>query len=467
MTADNLFPPSSIEAEQSVIGGLLLDAQSDRAQKVFSFLKPDAFYNRQHAVIYRAMQGMNTGRKTVDLLTVSDQLESSGDLEHIGGFAYLAETQRSTPSAANIVTYANVVREKAMERYAIEQANKALEILYARNGMTTAEKLEYFQALAMQLAEKSRSDNSKGLIPFRDAFNEWTYKVGERLEGNTSSIGITSGISALDELLEPKRIVRGSLFVIGARPKMGKTTVYQKMAIHCAIEENLPALAFSLEMPKDQMVERIVSQHSRVNSNVFYLNGYDDNKFAMALSKGGELAQTDNLFIDDTPGLSLAHIVSESRRIKQERGDIGMILVDYLTLMTAEKADTEAQAYGIITKGLKVLAKELNCVVVLLTQLNRGSEGRANKRPVPSDSRSTGQIEQDCDYWLGIYREAEDNEGVGDSETELILRLNRHGSSGTVYAEQRNGILYDVDQQMAQMRISGRKEKTVSKRGGF
>lgn len=467
MTADYVVPPSSVEAEQSVIGGLLLDAQSDRAQKVFSFLKPDAFYNRQHAIIYRAMQAMNTGRKTVDLLTVSDQLEGSGDLEHIGGFAYLAETQRSTPSAANIINYANVVREKAMERYAIEQANKALEILYARNGMTTAEKLEQFQSLAMQLAEKSRTGSSKGLIPFRDAFNEWTYSVGERLEGNTSSIGITSGIAALDEILEPKRIVRGSLFVIGARPKMGKTTVYQKMAIHCAVEENLPALAFSLEMPKDQMVERIVSQHSRVNSNVFYLNGYDDNKFAMALAKGNEIAQTDNLFIDDTPGLSLSHIVSESRRIKRERGDIGMILVDYLTLMTAEKADTEAQAYGIITKGLKVLAKELNCVVVLLTQLNRGSEARANKRPVPSDSRSTGQIEQDCDYWLGIYREAEDNEGVGDNETELILRLNRHGSCGTVYAEQRNGVLYDVDQQMAHMRISGRNDKASSKRSGF
>ncbi|AZS56760.1 DnaB-like helicase C-terminal domain-containing protein [Pectobacterium parmentieri] len=467
MTADYLVPPSSVEAEQCVIGGIMLDAQSDRAQKIFSFLKPEAFYNRQHAVVYRAMLNMNAQHQTVDLLTVSENLESSGDIDLVGGFAYLAELSKNTPAAANIIAYANVVREKAMERYAIEQANKALEILYARNGMTTAEKLEHYQSLAMQLADKSRSGNTKGLIPFRDAFNEWTDKVGERFEGDSSSIGITSGIPALDELLEPKRIVRGSLFVIGARPKMGKTTVYQHMAIHCAVEEKLPALAFSLEMPKDQMVERIVSQHSKVNSNVFYLNGYDESKFALALAKGGEIANTNNLYIDDTPGLSLSHIVSESRRIKRERGDIGMILVDYLTLMTAEKADTEAQAYGIITKGLKVLAKEINCVVVLLTQLNRGSEARANKRPVPSDSRSTGQIEQDCDYWLGIYREAEDNEGVCDSETELILRLNRHGSSGTVYAEQRNGILYDVDQQMAQMRISERKERTASKRNGF
>ncbi|EMC4251239.1 helicase DnaB, partial [Cronobacter sakazakii] len=181
---------------------------------------------------------------------------------------------------------------------------------------------------------------------------------------------------------------------------------------------------------------------------------------------GTQIADSNNLYIDDTPGLSLAHIVSESRRIKRERGEVGMVLVDYLTLMAAEKADTEAQAYGIITKGLKVLAKELNCVVVLLAQLNRGSEARANKRPLPSDSRSTGQIEQDCDYWLGIYRENEDDETVNPAETELLLRLNRHGNTGTVYVEQRNGILYDIDQQEARFRREER-ERKPNKKGGF
>ncbi|ELY4202037.1 AAA family ATPase, partial [Cronobacter sakazakii] len=252
----------------------------------------------------------------------------------------------------------------------------------------------------------------------------------------------------------------------GARPKMGKTTVYQKMAIHCALVENLPTLAFSLEMPTEQLVERIISQHSRVKSDVFYQNGYNENQFAQALAMGTQIADSNNLYIDDTPGLSLAHIVSESRRIKRERGEVGMVLVDYLTLMAAEKADTESQAYGIITKGLKILAKELNCVVVLLTQLNRGSEARANKRPLPSDSRSTGQIEQDCDYWLGIYRENEDDETVNPAETELLLRLNRHGNTGTVYVEQRNGILYDIDQQEARFRKEER-ERKPNKKGGF
>ncbi|EJO9549685.1 AAA family ATPase [Cronobacter sakazakii] len=466
MTDDIKTPPCNYEAEQAVLGSVMVAPDSDNVQKVLGFLNADMFYSRQHGRIFAALQGLNAKGKALDMLTLSDALEMQGELEQVGGFAYLADISRNTPSAANVMHYANVVKDKSTERMAIEQATQMLEVLYSRSGMTTAQKLEAVQALAMKVDDKAKTGNHRGLMTFRDAFNKWTYQVGERLEGNPSSVGLTSGIEALDEMLEPKRIVRGSLFVVGARPKMGKTTVYQKMAIHCALVENLPTLAFSLEMPTEQLVERIISQHSRVKSDVFYQNGYNENQFAQALAMGTQIADSNNLYIDDTPGLSLAHIVSESRRIKRERGEVGMVLVDYLTLMAAEKADTESQAYGIITKGLKVLAKELNCVVVLLTQLNRGSEARANKRPQPSDSRSTGQIEQDCDYWLGIYRESEDDDTVNPAETELLLRLNRHGSTGTVYVEQRNGILYDIDQQEARFRREER-ERKPNKKGGF
>ncbi|EOZ5577425.1 DnaB-like helicase C-terminal domain-containing protein [Cronobacter malonaticus] len=466
MTDDIKTPPCNYEAEQAVLGSVMVAPDSDNVQKVLGFLNADMFYSRQHGRIFAALQGLNAKGKALDMLTLSDALEMQGELEQVGGFAYLADISRNTPSAANVMHYANVVKDKSTERMAIEQATQMLEVLYSRSGMTTAQKLEAVQALAMKVDDKAKTGNHRGLMTFRDAFNKWTYQVGERLEGNPSSVGLTSGIEALDEMLEPKRIVRGSLFVVGARPKMGKTTVYQKMAIHCALVENLPTLAFSLEMPTEQLVERIISQHSRVKSDVFYQNGYNENQFAQALAMGTQIADSNNLYIDDTPGLSLAHIVSESRRIKRERGEVGMVLVDYLTLMAAEKADTEAQAYGIITKGLKVLAKELNCVVVLLAQLNRGSETRANKRPLPSDSRSTGQIEQDCDYWLGIYRENEDDDTVNPAETELLLRLNRHGNTGTVYVEQRNGILYDIDQQEARFRREER-ERKPNKKGGF
>lgn len=233
-----------------------------------------------------------------------------------------------------------------------------------------------------------------------------------------------------------KRIVRGSLFVIGARPKMGKTTLYTQMGVNCATVENEPALMFSLEMPEGQMVEKITAQKGRISPNLFYPDmtkedyGYRgdwNGDLKKATGVMGALIDTNNLLIDDTPGISLAHVMAESRRIKRERGKVGMILVDYLTLMTADKAERNDLAYGLITKGLKTLAKELDCVVVLLTQLNRELEKRTNKRPLPSDSRDTGQIEQDCDYWLAIYREGAYDENANQSDTELLLRLNRHG----------------------------------------
>lgn len=467
MTDDYNLPPCNHEAEQAVLGSIMLDAQSDNIQRVFSFLNPEMFYSRQHGHIYKALADLNVKGKPLDLLTLSDVLEASGDLQNVGGFAYLAELSKNTPSAANVMYYANAVKDKATERMAINQANRMLEILYSRTGMTTAQKLAEVQSLSMQIDEKAKSGNHRGLVPFSVVFEEWLDVVDGRLNRDPAAIGLTSGIKALDDMLEPKRIVKGSLFVIGARPKMGKTTLYTSMAIHCALNENLPTLAFSLEMPRVQLGENMISQNSGVNSKVFYLDGYDDNKFAMASAKGLELAQNGNLFIDDTPGLPLSHIVAEARRVKRERGVVGMILVDYLTLMKAEKAERNDLAYGIITKGLKALAKELNCVVVLLTQLNRDLEKRTNKRPLPSDSRDTGQIEQDCDYWLGIYREGAYDENANQAETEYLLRLNRHGESGVVYADQRNGIIYPVDQEQARRRIADREEKPKGKKGGF
>lgn len=467
MTDNIVLTPHSIEAEQSVLGGLMLDDGSDRCLKVFSSLRAESFYSRQHKIIYEELRSLARQQKPIDLLTVSDSLESKGELESVGGFGYLAELQKSTPSAANIVNYANIVRDRAMKRYGIEKANKITELFYANDGMTAEEKFEAAQTLFTQITDHAKTGNVRGLRRFEDVFSDWVDVVEKRFAGDQSAAGITSGIESLDAMLEPKRIVKGSLFVVGARPKMGKTTFYVKMAINCAVVEKLPALAFSLEMPDLQLTERIITQMSGVSSKNFYLDGYDDNRFALASAKGVEMAGSGNLYIDDTPGLSLAHIVSESRRIKRERGVVGMILVDYLTLMKAEKADRNDLAYGMITKGLKNLAKELDCVVVLLTQLNRDLERRLNKRPLPSDSRDTGQIEQDCDYWLGIYREGAYEENANQQDTELLLRLNRHGEGGVVYVEQRHGAIYDCDQNQARAKAAESESRSTKSKGGF
>lgn len=477
MTLDYVVPPHSLDAEQSVLGGLMLDDGSERCQTVFATLKPDAFYNRTHRVIYEELRNLSRSQKPIDLITVSDSLEAKGDLEAVGGFAYLAELSKNTPSAANIVNYAAIVRDRAMRRYGIEKANKITELFYANDGMTAEEKYEAAQSLFAQMTDHAKTGNRRGLRSFGEVMDDWLVDLDKRFSDSGESRGLSSGIPSLDRMLSPKGLVKGSLFVVGARPKMGKTTLYSQMAINCAVREGKPALMFSLEMPDDQILEKIVGQKSGVNPNIFYHNVNDnepydgdyDGDFDKALKTAVRLRELDRLHIDDTPGLSLAHIVAESRKIKRQKGCVGMILVDYLTLMTAEKADRNDLAYGIITKGLKNLAKELGCVVVLLTQLNRSLETRVNKRPLPSDSRDTGQIEQDCDYWVGIHREGAFDENANQEDTELILRLNRHGKTGTVYCRQTNGAIYDLDQEAARKDREERDKRNqpTQKKGGF
>lgn len=451
MTDMNMIP-QNIEAEQSVLGGMMLDSGSDRCQTAMSILKPESFYIRPHQVIFAEMRELVANQKPIDLITLIESLESKGLGEQAGGFAYMAEISKNTPSAANIVHYAMLVREKAMERYGIDKLTSATELLYSRNGMTTSQKFDAIQTLFTDIADYAKTGNRRGLREFSEVMGDWVDEVEARWSDSDATRGLSTGIGSLDELLQPKGLVKGALMVIGARPKMGKTTLYSQLAVNCAEVEQLPALMFSLEMPDKQIVERMIGQVSRVNTDVFYGDRYDDAQVAMAFAAGGRLAQTGNLYVDDTPGITLAHIVAESRRIKRERGAVGMVLVDYLTLMTADKADRNDLAYGIITKGLKNLAKELNCIVVLLTQLNRDLEKRTNKRPMPSDSRDTGQIEQDCDYWIGIYREGAYDENADQAATELLLRLNRHGPTGVVYCDQRNGAIYDCDQAAAEQK---------------
>jgi len=474
---DNLFtPPHSYDAEQAIIGGLMLDGGDERTQKVMAMLKPESFFNASHAIIFSAIRDLLTRNKPIDPLTLSDELEAGG--KQYGGFAYLAEMAKNTPSVANLVAYAAMVRDKAMERYAISKLNEATELLYSRNSMTAVEKLESITMLTSQISDYAKTGKRRGLRSFGDVMDDWVTDLEKRFDPQGEQRGMSTGIPSLDRMLAPKGLVKGSLFVIGARPKMGKTTLYSQMAINCALREKKPALMFSLEMPADQILEKLVGQKSGINPSIFYMPATDeaddeyqgdyDADFTRATETANRMRELELLYIDDTPGMSLAHIVAEARKVKRDKGCVGMILVDYLTLMTAEKADRNDLAYGMITKGLKNLAKELGCVVVLLTQLNRELEKRVNKRPLPSDSRDTGQIEQDCDYWVGIHREGAFDESVPAGETELLLRLNRHGNTGTVFCLQQNGAIYDMDQAAARTERDSRQQPTKGqKRGGF
>lgn len=327
MTDMNMIP-HNIEAEQSVLGGMMLDSGSDRCQTAMSMLKPESFYIRPHQVIFAEMRELVANQKPIDLITLIESLESKGLGEQAGGFAYMAEISKNTPSAANIVHYAMLVREKAMERYGIDKLTSATELLYSRNGMTTSQKFDAIQTLVTDIADYAKTGNRRGLREFSEVMGDWVDEVEARWSDSDATRGLSTGIGSLDDLLQPKGLVKGALMVIGARPKMGKTTLYSQLAVNCAEVEQLPALMFSLEMPDKQIVERMIGQVSRVNTDVFYGDRYDDAQVAMAFAAGGRLAQTGNLYVDDTPGITLAHIVAESRRIKRERGAVGMVLVD-------------------------------------------------------------------------------------------------------------------------------------------
>lgn len=465
--------PHDLVAEQAVLGSMMLDFQSDRCQKAIYSLKPESFYSRHHQVIFAEMLELNRKNYPIDLITLSDSMEAKGTLKDCGGLAYLAELSKNTPSMINVTAYAGIVRDKAIERYTLQKLNDCSAMIFEKSNLSTSDKISAIHALFTQIDDYNKTGKTTGLKSLKTIADKWTETLGQRLENADSARGLSTGIKALDEKLAPKGLVRGSLFVVGARPKMGKTTFEINMARHCAMNEKLPVLMFSLEMQDEQMLENILAQESAVNSNIFYDGGLgSDSEFARVMYHLNELSNTDNIYIDDTPAITLSHIRSEARRMAREKGQIGMIMVDYLTLMEKEKTGDDTRndlAYGAITKGLKALAKELNCVVVMLTQLNRNLESRADKRPIPSDSRDTGQIEQDCDYWVGIYRDAVYNDSADKNLMEINVALNRHGSGNfTVFAGISNGRIYEVDQLESQARANPepvKKERKYARAG--
>ncbi|CND91677.1 replicative DNA helicase [Yersinia rohdei] len=463
MTNNFTLPPHHLEAEQAVLGGLMLNTDEDRTQAVISLVKPESFYSRPHQQIYREILALLKAHKPTDLITLSDALEAKNLLEQVGGFGYLGGIGR-IPSVANIIAYAHIVREKAILRYTLEKLYQCIELVGANNGIDTEAKLASVQQMITAVTDHAKTGKRGGLRTANEVISEWVDDVDRRFSDPDGTAGLTLGIESLDRLMAPKQVLRGALVVIGARPKMGKTAAYNKIATHFALNHRLPTLVFSLEMTDRGIIERMVSQEAGVSSDIFYIGASDDGDMARAMAKAGELAES-NLMIDSTPGVTLAHIVAECRKVKRQRGDVGLVAVDYLTLMKAEAAERRDIAYGDITTGLKNLAKELNCVVLLLTQLNRKLEERSDKRPWPADSKDTGQIEQDCDIWIGLYRDAVYNKNADASLMEIILRLNREGPSGTAHAQMINGYIKNISVQDAArlVQIGQDKDKRYSK----
>ncbi|WP_099076291.1 replicative DNA helicase [Proteus alimentorum] len=424
------LPPHSLEAEQSVLGGLMID--NERWDNVSERVTAEDFYSRPHRTIFSQMQRLLELGKPIDLITLSEALEQNAELDSVGGFAYLAELSKNTPSAANINAYADIVRERAVVRDMIKVANEIADAGFDPQGRTSEDLLDFAESRVFQIAE-TRANKDEGPKAI-DAILEETVEKIEQLyqKPHDGVTGVSSGYQDLDK--KTAGLQKSDLIIVAARPSMGKTTFAMNLCENAAMTEEKPVLIFSLEMPGNQIMMRMLASLSRVDQTRIRTGQLDDEDWARISSTMGILLEKRNMYIDDSSGLTPTEVRSRARRIYREHGGLSLIMIDYLQLMRVPSlSENRTLEIAEISRSLKALAKELQVPVVALSQLNRSLEQRADKRPVNSDLRESGSIEQDADLIMFIYRdevyhESSDLKGVA----EIIIGKQRNGPIGTV-----------------------------------
>ena len=423
-------PPHSIEAEQSVLGGLMLDNQA--FDRVAELVVSQDFYTRTHKLIFEAMTALAEIGDPIDLITISESLEKNNQLSGIGGFAYLAEIAKNTPSAANIDAYASIVRERAVVREMIGVANEIAEAGFNPEGRTSHDLLDFAESKVFKIAEQ-RTKSSDGPQSIHNILEKTVDKIEELYQSPQDGVtGVSTGYADLDKMttgLQPS-----DLIIVAARPSMGKTTFAMNLAEHAAITQDKPVLIYSLEMPSEQIMMRMLASLGRINQTKVRTGQLDDDDWARLSSTMGLLMEKGKMYVDDASGLTPTDVRSRARRIARDHGGISMIMVDYLQLMRVPSlSDNRTLEIAEISRSLKALAKELQCTVVALSQLNRTLEQRADKRPINSDLRESGSIEQDADLIMFIYRDEVYNEDSTEKGiAEIIIGKQRNGPIGKV-----------------------------------
>lgn len=424
------MPPHSLEAEQSVLGGLMLD--NERWDTVAEKVVAKDFYSRPHRIIFEATAALLEGGQPLDLITLSEHLEQSDKLDGVGGFAYLAELAKNTPSAANILAYADIVRERALIRDMIGVANEIADSGYDPQGRSSEDLLDMAESKVFAIAEQ-RTNDKEGPQNV-DTILERTLERIELLYQSPQD-GVTGVSTGFTDLNKKTAGLQGSdLIIVAARPSMGKTTFAMNLCENAAMDQDKPVLIFSLEMPAEQIMMRMLASLSRVDQTKIRTGQLDDEDWARISSTMGILMQKKNMFIDDSSGLTPTEVRSRARRIARDHGGLSMIMIDYLQLMRVPGLqENRTLEIAEISRSLKALAKELNVPVVALSQLNRSLEQRADKRPVNSDLRESGAIEQDADLIMFIYRdEVYHEDSALKGIAEIILGKQRNGPIGTV-----------------------------------
>ena len=417
--------PNDVEAEQAVIGSMLTDKEAVSA--AIEVLKPEDFYREDNRIIFEAILSLYGRSEPIDIITLKSELSSMGKFEAVGGLEYIAELPDKVPTTANVEQYIKIVEEKSVLRNLIKTANEIITLGYDQ----TQEVDSIIDGAEKKIFEVMQKKNQKGYTPIKDILVE-TFTELEQLYNQKQRItGIPTGFSDLD--FRTSGLHNSDLILVAARPAMGKSAFALNIATNAAVRAKVPVAIFSLEMSKEQMTSRILCSEAMVDSNKVRTGKIDDEEWGKLAAASGELSEA-NIYIDDTPGISIMEIRAKCRKMKIEK-NIGLVVIDYLQLVqgSGKRGSSREQEIAEISRSLKILAKEINVPVIALSQLSRAPEQRPDHRPMLSDLRESGSIEQDADIVMFLYRDDYYNE---DSEkkniAEVILAKHRAGSTGTV-----------------------------------
>ena len=427
-------PPHSQDAEQAVLAGVLLDA--NMWDRVTGRVSASDFYNRAHQLIYKAMESV-AGRKqeALDVVTVANALREAGELDNCGGTAYLASLADAYGSAQNVAAYADIVREASILRALLKSSGEIAQSVYQPEGRSAAQLLDSAEQRVFEIKNqyKQHEEGKNGLHPIKNVLTDTIKYLQEVNQRGSDVIGIPTGFKDLDKMTAGMQA--GDLIIIAGRPSMGKTTFAMNIAEAVAIGAKQPVAVFSLEMPARALVLRMMSSLGNIDQSQLRkgdIKGNDTRgKLALAVSQ----LQNAPLYIDDGSNLTITELRARVRRLKSEVGALGLVLVDYLQLMQLpdSRDDNRASLIGEISRGLKLLAKEMEVPVIALSQLSRQVEHRPNKRPIMSDIRESGAIEQDADVIMFVYRDEVYNPDSPEKGTaEIVIGKQRNGPIGTV-----------------------------------
>lgn len=426
-------PPQDLAAEQAVLGAVFLD--SERLVEIKEFLSSDDFYKNAHKIIFRTMEKLSDAREAIDVLTIRSHLENQGELEAIGGIAYIAELATATPTAANAAYYAKIVAEKSLLRQLINRLTESVEKAYEQDSPAD----DILAQAEKSLIDVQQGRNTNGFKKISDVLAIHMDDLEQKAQQKSNITGIATGYPALDNMTTG--LHEEELIILAARPAVGKTAFALNIAQNIGTKQDRTVAIFSLEMGAESLVSRMIAAEGSIDSHSLRTGQLNDQEWNDYFMATGTLSRA-SIYIDDTPGIKISEIRARSRKLAQETGNLGLIVIDYLQLISGTGRENRQQEVSEISRQLKILAKELKVPVIALSQLSRGVEQRQDKRPVLSDIRESGSIEQDADIVAFLYRDdyyergtGEDEDGeeiLEDNKVEVIIEKNRSGSRGTV-----------------------------------